>query len=192
MHLFTRLLSVTLVTVIGSFFVSPVVQAVGITTSTVAVSTTVSVVPETLTEFSVSSVATTSVSSSLTTDFIVQPDDLLHVGFVGVERILPSQGRFEEPVRYFRVKAIPSAKDKVTDCDDCENLVSIYVARQMVTSTPVWVVRANPLILPVGGRLQLRWFAGNRIIFVTAPGGEARVKALGAWIRERVILGKIN
>lgn len=131
-------------------------------------------------------------SGPLTTDFMVQVDDLARAGFTDVRRAMPRGGRFEEPVRYFRVGERLSAQESLKDCDDCGDLAMVYVTRAIPTSTPVWVVRANPLVQTVGGRLQLRWFAANRVITVIAPGGEERVRALGSWLRERAILGKNN
>lgn len=131
-------------------------------------------------------------STPLTTDFIVQAADLEQAGFAKVERLLPLNGRFDEPIRYFRVAQTLDKKQTALDCDDCSNLAVVYVTRAMPTSTPLWVVRANPLIVPMAGRLQLQWFAANRIIYVIAPGGEDLVRTLGARLRERAILGKLN
>ncbi len=129
-------------------------------------------------------------SPVIVSDFVIQVTDLEKVGFTDVERILPISGRFEEPVRYFRVAEKIDTKDIVNDCSDCAHLVAVHVTSVFSTSTPMWVVRANPLITKVGGRLQLKWFAADRSITITAPGGEERIKKLGSWLRERAILGK--
>jgi hypothetical protein len=129
-------------------------------------------------------------SSIIVSDFVTQVTDLEKAGFTGVKRILPVSGRFEEPVRYFRVAEKIDSKEVVNDCSDCAQLVAVYVTPVFSTSTPMWVARANPFITKVGGRLQLKWFAANRSITITAPGGEERIKKLGSWLRERAILGK--
>jgi len=134
-----------------------------------------------------------STSTPLTTDFILQVNDLQRVGYKNVTRVLPVPGRFEEPIRYFRV-LVPTSTNGGTleDCSDCSSLAVVYVTRAVPTSTPTWVVRANPLIERLGSRLLLRLFAANRIITIIAPGDEKQITALAMWLRERAILNKIN
>ena len=123
----------------------------------------------------------------------VQSNDLQRVGYTQVARVLPMPGRFEEPIRYFRVLVSTSTpRSTLDDCSDCSDLAVVYVTRAVPTSTPFWVVRANPLVEKMGSRLLLRLFAANRIITIIAPGDEKNIMALAMWLRERAILNKIN
>jgi hypothetical protein len=137
---------------------------------------------------SFTALATSSVGAP---DFIVGPSDLARV-FTVEKQLVPANGRFEGPVRYFRVKEHLTHEEAPRDCDDCDTLVAVFVSSVMPTSTPAWVATANPEIRRAGGRLQVRWFAANRLIIVTAPGTAEMVTAVGSWLRERAILGKIN
>lgn len=172
-------------------------RGVGLDTATISVQSTTPVFASATQTASLAKEMTTSstfflaTSSAVMSDFIIRASDIARV-FTAPEEIKSVGGRFEQPVWYFRVGEHLTREEVPRDCADCDNLVAIFVSSVMPTSTPAWVATANPEIRRAGGRLHMRWFAANRLISVTAPGTVETVTALGSWLRERAILGKIN
>jgi hypothetical protein len=163
------------------------IQAGSKSSSTVATSSSIEL---NLSSSTLSVVASTTVSVAASADFLITVDDILKAGYHGVKQIPAVSGRFSVPVHYFRVTEKVSPEDALRDCADCGNLVAVYVTNASPTSTPGWVAERNPFVQKIGGRIQVKWFAGDRTVFVTAPGTDVQVRALASWFRERMVLNK--
>lgn len=128
-------------------------------------------------------------SKSLPADFVITAIDLSKAGFTGIEEIKPEQGRFELPVQYFKVEE--KTASSAQDCEDCLNLISIYITPAFTSSSPNWILDKNPVITKIGSRTQYKWFVGFRILYITGPREELVIN-LAKELRERIVLNKIS
>lgn len=122
-------------------------------------------------------------------EFVITANDLSHAGFTSIEKLSPTESRFQEPVQYFRVSE--QAPSSTLDCDGCANLVAIHITPVFATTSPAWILDQNPVISKVGSRIQYKWFIGFRILYITGP-HEDLVIRLAKELRERIVLNKID
>lgn len=111
--------------------------------------------------------------------------ELESAGYTAVTELARNDSRFELPVHYFRVAETIPEEDTRKDCDDCGNIVAVYLA--VVPSAPGWARRnSNPLRL-VGGRVQARRYheATGTVLIVTGPAME-NVSSLSNLLLERI------
>jgi hypothetical protein len=137
-----------------------------------------------------STIATSTYESvTMPADFIITTSDLSSAGFTSIEELKPSNNRFNLPVQYFRVGE--SASSSLQDCEDCSNLLAIYITPEFATSSPHWILDQNPMISPIGSRIEYKWFIGFRILYIIGPRQDLITK-LAKDLRERIVLNKIS
>jgi hypothetical protein len=139
---------------------------------------------------SVTSTIATSTYQSITSapDFIITVNDISQAGFTGIEKLTPANGRFTEPVQYFKVE---EQARSLQDCDDCSQILSVYITPTFATTSPAWISEQNPVITKIGERISYKWFVGFRILYIIGP-REDLIRKLAKDLRERIVLNKVS
>ena len=99
----------------------------------------------------------------------VEVEDLIESGMTNVKVVETTKSRFQEPMQYFRVAEALDEKNAKKDCEDCGNLVAVYIGT--TPTIPGWIEgNSNPL-RRIGGRIQARRYLPNKklVIIVTTP-----------------------
>jgi len=144
----------------------------------------------------INSPTTTLVTSTIKTkeiklQFLITPEEIVRAGFTKVEEIKPQIGenKFLLPVQYFKVGESILLEKTKQDCEECGNLLVVYITPQIRTTTPKWAVNTNPEVNKMGNRVQIKMLVGQRVIFVTTPEEESGMRLISA-LRERVFLSR--